>query len=262
MSVVDDQRHFEISPSLGAVKHEFRVSRGALAMHVFVVVLGSGLLGAAVWKNWQHLIAPKDVSVLILHLALAAAAAGLCWGTAAVVRHIRRRDMRLLLYADGFVCHRAGQTTSCRWDDVDVVHEEIAGGGAGHAPVNYRKLTIRSRAGTTWVFDMRRDLLEQFPRLVGLVEEEVSRRHLPLALYDLRVGRSINCGAVQLTPDGLACGGEVLPWHQVGCVYCFKLDLRIDSTAGHWRTVNGNDVVNLSMLLTVIREKTREAAAT
>jgi hypothetical protein len=39
-----------------------------------------------------------------------------------------------------------------------------------------------------------------------------------------------------------------------------KLDLRIDSTAGHWRTLRGNDVVNLSMLAAVVREKTRDAA--
>jgi hypothetical protein len=145
---------------------------------------------------------------------------------------------------------------------VDVVHQDISGAGVAHAPVNYRRLYIRSRAGAEWVFDQRRDLLENFPKLILLVEDEVSRRHLPLALYDLRVGRTINCGAVQLTPEGLACQGEVLPWHQVARVECVKLDLRIDSTAGHWRTVRGNDVVNLSMLLAVAREKTGAAAVT
>jgi len=190
MSAPRDECRF----NLGALKHDFRVTRGALVMHMIVVHLAAVLLGGAVWKNWDQLIAPKDASVLMLYLVLAAVVVGIGWGTAAIVRFIRGSDLRLLLYTDGFACHRAGQWTTCRWDEVDVVRQDISGAGVVHAPVNYRRLSIRSRAGAEWVFDQRRDLLENFPKLILLVEAEVGRRHLPLALYDLRIGRTINCG--------------------------------------------------------------------
>src|SRR5262249_32323332 len=138
MSAARDESDY----NLGELKHEFYVSRGALVMHVFVLVLCVGLLGAAGGKNWAELVAPKDASAVMLYLGLAAAVGGTYWGGAAIVRYIRGRDVRLLLFADGFVCHRAGKVTSCRWDEVDVVHEEITRGSAGRAPVYYRRLSI------------------------------------------------------------------------------------------------------------------------
>jgi hypothetical protein len=82
---------------LGALKHEFRVTRGALVMHMIVVHLAVALLGGAVLKNWDQLVAPKDASVIILYVVLAAVVVGIGWGMAAIVRFIRGSDLRLLL---------------------------------------------------------------------------------------------------------------------------------------------------------------------
>lgn len=257
MATASDRDIPETAYALGELRHDFRVSRGALVMHVVAVVLCVALLGAAVYKNLPVLAGAKDASVLVLVVVFVAGLAGTIYGAMSVARYLRRRNLRVLAFAEGFVCFREGQSSVCRWDELDTVHEHITAFGHGH----FRRLTIRNRQRHEWVFDMRSDLLEDFPRLTQIVHEEEARYHVPLALADLHAGRTVDCAAIQLTPDGLACAGDLLPWHLLQQVTSEDWTLRIYARGSHspWQTVSANEVVNLCMLLAVAKEKAAES---
>jgi uncharacterized protein DUF6585 len=246
----------EAAYTLGELKHVFRVSRGALVMHVVAVLLCVLLIGGALYKNSPLRADLGEVVMLVV--LFGAVIGGTTYGAIMVARYIRGRHLRVLVFAEGFVCFRDGRTTVCRWDDLDIVHEHFSnqpGGGDAF----FRRLTIRNRRGEEWVFDMRRDLLEDFVRLTEIAHDEEGRRHLPLALADLGAGESVNCSAVQLTPDGLVCDGDILPWHLVGKTTCRDLALQLytHGQARPWKTVSINDVVNPMLILAVIREMSR-----
>jgi hypothetical protein len=140
-----------------------------------VVLLGLGLTGAFVWKRGPQMTAcgnPADAVALLLGTLLVAGFS--VYGAFTLARFYRGRHLRVLVFADGFVCFRDGQASICRWRDVATVQERVTRIGHGV----FRRIVIRTALGREWVFDNKRDLLEDMVGLCAIIQRETAHRLL------------------------------------------------------------------------------------
>jgi hypothetical protein len=257
-----DQPAAEIPSDLGSLKADFRVSAVVLAAYALLVVAGTG---AAVFLIWQQASALEAGHGSLDGLVPAGIGLGIlvilaCFSYAYGVPIYRNRGLRVRVYEHGFVCLRQGRTSACRWDDVTRVWQVIRCYGRNY----WRWIEVRSRQGDKWVFDNRTDLLDNFWGLTDVIENEVARRMLPRALADIRAGRPWLFGDLRLTRDGLEYGGEFLPWRQFKEASCDGLAIafRRHGAWQAWKRIGTDQVPNLRLLLTLVRQLGQEIGTT
>ncbi len=243
---------------LGESREEFRVSFGTLLMHLLLLVVVAGITGYAFY-NWAPGLAagPEALDLLKQVVGGGMLVSLTVYSAITLRRYYRGRHLRFRIYEEGFECARAGRLTACRWDDVAAVRD-------GHARANnaFRWIHIRSRHGAEWRFDQRTDLLDDFPRLIEVIHREVGRHRLAGALGQLDAGQAVDFGAVRVTPEGLECSGETLPWLRVGKGRLTEFALSIFEPGARfaWRNVPTADLVNRGLLVALWNETERRRA--
>lgn len=257
----------EAAYELGELKEDFRFSKGGLVMCLLLVLVFGGLAAYAIWVRWPALVAPagaKDWVWLALGPLVFVGLVG--WCGYEVSKMVKNRKMRVLVFEDGFVCFRLEKVFVCRFDDVAWVREEFLQRGEGI----YHQLTVRLRAGEEWVFNNGVDLLENYARLMEVIQQEVTRRLLPAAMADVRAGRTLDFGSLGVSSWGIIWGEKSLPWSEVKTVCREYYGIRIDKQGAWttWAAIPAVDLTNNCLLMAVVTElakeesKAPEAAAT
>jgi hypothetical protein len=243
----------EAAYDLGDLCHDFRVSRSDAI--VAAVILPIGAVGVAIYAFVQALpLLPPGRWPLI------ACGAVLGLGTAAVLiglgMHLRRvlagEHARVLLFEEGVVCFRSNQVTVCRFDEVREIRELYS---ESHA-IFLHTLKFLVQSGQEQMVASTSDVLEDFARLVQLLQWQVTERMLPDAIAAFHAGQTLHFGALELTQMGVSHKGKFLPWGEVSAIETHEYWIKIKRRGAGlpWATVAAKDLVNRLLLSAIARE--------
>jgi hypothetical protein len=242
----------ESAYQLGALLEDFRVSRVELAFNLICVPGLLGFIGAILYYRVPNLLAPKDVTELVwLVVGLAIILGGVGWSIWMIVQAYHNRHMRLLVFAEGFVCFRPDKVFSCRWDDVAWTREDIK--QTPFAAV--RELTLRSHAGHEWKLSKATDLVKDFYRLIDTIERKVAEVSLAACLDKLQAGKTLHFGVLKLNTDGVASGDRVLTWPEVASINeerGHRITIEKQGAWTTWAAVGINEILNKRLFLEIV----------
>jgi hypothetical protein len=131
-------------------------------------------------------------------------------GAGLLAHALRSRGLSFELREHGFV-HRAGRVeTVARWDELSEVRATLS---LRHNSRSGRFGYVVSLAGGRKV--ELPHALEGIDDIRARLDEETVRTLLPRAIADVEAGRAVAFGPFVATGEGLAFGGEALPWREV-----------------------------------------------
>jgi hypothetical protein len=93
--------------------------------------------------------------------------------------------------------------------------------------------------------------MNDFPRMVETIDARVAEHLLPRAAADLSVGKCIDCGAVQVTADGIMHDDRLLPWSEfewIGSRQCY-VAIEQSGASTPWASAPSGDIKNKRLLI-------------
>jgi hypothetical protein len=166
---------------------------------------------------------------------------------------------RILVCEQGVaVVNTFGAAEACRWDDVDSTFQRIV----KVRLVNRWGMTVGFRIDKTYTIqrtDGRRLVftggschdLDGFWRIV---QRETTRRLLAAAFHaTTREGREVQFGDVAVSARGVHCGGDFLPWNDVGDLSLFEGQAGIRFRGGgSFAVIPVHQIPNLHVFLNLV----------
>jgi hypothetical protein len=125
-------------------------------------------------------------------------------GLVALYVAYRIRCLKFLVYLDRLVQMQCGKINTIRWEDIRAVFHSV------HPA--WQTFQVATRKGHT--FTLTGDL-KHHKRLGEIIGERVANRLLPEALRELEAGRAVTLGPIRVTPGGVQCPDQNVPWHQI-----------------------------------------------
>lgn len=126
---------------------------------------------------------------------------------------ITERDLRVIVMNDGFVLTKGGKHQVFRWADIANVWQQVTiHRSYGIKTGTTHRYTVQLKNGTKTVLT---DNLRNVDALGNTIQEQVTKRILPEAVKALNAGQSIKFGKIQVTPQGLGNGRDLVPWNEV-----------------------------------------------
>jgi hypothetical protein len=120
------------------------------------------------------------------------------------------RGLRVFVCTEGIVMYvQDVHTTVMRWEDINSVQRTVDVNSQRLVISTAAQLILKDRQGQEWVFN---ETLSDLRRLREMIEEHTLKFMLPPALEALQRGASIGFGEISVSPDGIHCGRETLPW--------------------------------------------------
>jgi hypothetical protein len=227
--------------ALGPPLAEFRVSDGHFVRQLLWVPLlllgGLALVALPVLALFFVKGDPGLFHLLALGCALVAGAIIL------LVRALRNRGLRVLVYQEGLVRLHQEKSNAFFWDEVETVsarkNKETWSKAAGGSLV----VTVRRSNGELYQFD---DTLPDLKRLAELIRAQTLRHLLPRALDALQTGQEVPFGKLRVGPAGLIRDRDTLPWEQIKEIKLDDDKVTISKKGNWlaWHTVALGDVPN------------------
>jgi len=233
----------ESAYQLGGLRKDFRISTVELTMCVGMGLFLVGFLGWMGITAFPQVLAPQNATDFVMLAGIfVALVGGGSWGAWELRKLLKNRNMRVLLFEEGFVSIRQEQVFVCRWDEVASVFEGTI--FANDACV--RSCTVYKRSGEEWTISNDTELISGFPRLVKAVIDETKRRLFPRMLAALEAGQSIDFGCLRLTPEGIVYNDRMLPWAELKSIRCEDLGVGIEQRGAWvtWAAISNGSVPN------------------
>jgi hypothetical protein len=253
MSIVKVNDVPETAYDLGELLEDFPVAREELWFNMLCTVPLVGLGGWMAYVFAPNLRAAQGLGDLLAPGgAMVSLIAGLVWFCWVMVKAYRNRDMRVLVFAEGFVSFRADGVFACRWDEIDWTAEGLC----ERIMAQVRVLTIRCRSGQEWTLSRDTEMVTGFPRLVELIERKVAEQLLPWARSRLLDGHEIDFGGLALSPTGISDGSRLLRWEEVEAIHEEEFRVAVEERGAMltWAAVATADLVNKRLFLELSSE--------
>jgi len=243
----------ESAYELGDLVEDFSVDRQELWFNLLCIPPLLGLAAWMVYARVPNLLAPQS-SVELLTLAGGSlfVLGGIAWGVATIGKGYRSREMRVLVFEEGFVSFRPDGVFACRWDEIDWTCE-----GLYHKLMaQVRVLSVQCRSGQIWKLSRDTEMVRNFPRLIELIERKVAEQLLPGASDQLWEGHTLEFGQLKLSRDGIIHGSHLLPWAEVKAVHEEQFRVTIEQSGAYltWAAIATGDVTNKRLMLELASE--------
>src|SRR5688572_17760259 len=201
----------ESAYQLGVLRKDFGMARCELAMCVALLIFVVGFIGWCGFGKFLGSRAPQDALdwVVAVGTVIGMVGAG-AWGLRELRKLYHNRHMRVLVFEDGFVSFRPGETFVCRWDEIGWVTDQVS--PTNHAFVIYG--IVGKRSGEKWSVRNDQDRIN-VRRLFAIINEESKNRLVPQYLAALEAGQTVDFGDLSLSPAGVVHGEQVLPWEEL-----------------------------------------------
>lgn len=216
---------------LGLLMGEFRSSQVPLFLSLLIGV--AGLIGATF--AFLRIIQPGGVNpgtIFWLILSLVA----LYVGVRRWLTEIKVGQRRIAIYQDGLTYSYKGFDHRFRWDDITTVWR--------NQTTYYRSYygSGRTKEGTNWTYNLLHHdgteivllsrLFPDFPRLAGILDQEVTGRLINKAIEMYDSGKPVDFDDFAMGQDGIAKDGVRVGWDDIG---------RFDFPNGQVRIVRKGD---------------------
>jgi hypothetical protein len=165
---------------------------------------------------------------------------------------------RVLVFADGLVSFHRRRAVVCRWDQIEEVRIKLNEEGD---VLQRFVLTLRCNNGEVLVFTPNTEYIQN--QLVARVQYAHCACVLPAMLATLNRGGTLEFGPLQLGPDGIHGGQDVLGWSEIRAAVLDQTKLKILTdpwVESPFRTAsdsgwefNVDTVPNLTILLALVR---------
>ncbi len=176
----------------------------SLVASVFVTAIGLlmivGSIVAALSGDRQ--------AILFFGLGLVYAGPGAFW----FISTMRKRDLRVAVFPEGFSYTKGGKTEFIAWDDVETVWQAIT---QVQGTFTVRSCKIQLRDGRKIRFT---NALRNVAELITTVQREATSRILGRARKAYLAGETISFGKFGISKAGISQGSRTLPWEQVSGV--------------------------------------------
>jgi hypothetical protein len=211
--------------------------------HTFLLFLGVLLLATAPFVRRR--------GEIYVHLGVGAAA--LLIGAWWLRRSWKCLTWRVAVHADGLFSNDECRTTTCRWDDVAEVWEDVTRHVLNNKPL-YRthRFTLRLRDGRMLVLD---DRLQGIDALADAIRAEVYPRLLQRAREQWKRGEALAFGPVRLERVGVWQGAELLPWGELSDAAVERGVLEMRRGERCWRRLTVARTPNYAVFLTLVRQE-------
>ncbi|MFL5803729.1 MAG: DUF6585 family protein [Roseiflexaceae bacterium] len=220
---------------------------------------GLGLLLIVMSRQAAPQVAPISLGAGALLLSIAV-------GTAYISFRRGTHPPQLTLYEQGVVVQRGRQVQLVRYEEIDVLWEQIMWQGGRDRPM----LPSRTHVYTLRTRDRRTlRLSDQFAgiRQAGaLMQQEMLRRSLPAAVAAYQVGEALSFGPLTICQAGLARKQGALPWAEVARVsiiegryrdsaaWTYKLQVTRIGQRRPWLEIDLQQIPNSRLLLALLKE--------
>jgi hypothetical protein len=169
-------------------------------------------------------------------------------GCVLLLRAGAQGGLRVEVHEKGLIWQRGGRSVAMRWDEIETVrHESIP-----------RRLLVTDRGGWCFAFD---PTLARFEDLIKLIEVSTLPHLLEVARETLEAREVCEFAAAGVSPEGLTCAGEFLPWSDLAGVEVepargwLCVLSRTSSLDRPFARLEMERVVNLHVLLALVQEK-------
>ncbi|BCL80438.1 hypothetical protein ccbrp13_29030 [Ktedonobacteria bacterium brp13] len=155
----------------------------------------------------------------------------------AIIGFISGFNLKVYTFAEGLVRAKGSKIDVIRWDQVEAVWQKIIKHRRYGIPIYTSYLyTVRRRDGTTFKFT---GSLQAIKYLGETIQQEVTRRQLPLAIAAYNSGAPVSFEPFVVDKQGISHNRVPIPWHQidrVGLNRGWVLVYMMGSMLGRFRT--------------------------
>jgi hypothetical protein len=191
---------------LGAPIAEYTRNSGKHALSVLISALLIIAGVAMALGGFFSSDSPSGSRFLFLSLGLVYALPGTLW----FVSTVRKRDLHVRVFPEGFSYTKGGKTELVRWDEVETVRQAIT--RVQHT-FTVRSCTLQLKDGSKYTFN---NALRNVGELIHTTQREVTPRLLSRLNEQYRAGQVVRFGKLAISEAGISHGRKTLPWDQVG----------------------------------------------
>jgi hypothetical protein len=186
--------------------------------------------------------------LLLLGLAL------LLSGVMLLVRALRNRGLRVLVFPEGLVRVHRGEAQALCWEEIDQVLWQKSEGGHWRAWIGGVTLSLQAADGRRMKFD---DSLPRLAQLAQIVRQRTLSFLWPKALMVYEAGHTLDFGKLRISQRGLSNGKETLPWSLVQKVKSNATELSIykKGKRGHYFDFTLSDIPNFHVLQALLAQQ-------
>jgi hypothetical protein len=249
----------ESAYNLGELRADYRVSTVQVLFCILCLAILFVFMGALGLARLPNLLAPQNaVDFAVLAIGFVFFGGALAWGGGQIWKMVRNRQTRVLIFDEGFVSFRRDRVFVCRWDEIEWTRDELV----PHGDAFIHQCTVRTRGGDEWSVNNMNELVDDFPGMVHTITTEAAKRLAPQALADLQAARTLDFGALQLTPQGIVHGGNLLLWEDVGAIGSDSFRVTVEKRGAWltWAAVSNTQLANRDLFLELARQFKEVAA--
>jgi hypothetical protein len=164
----------------------------------------------------------------------------------------RYRQVKVLIFDQGFSQTRDGKTDDVRWNDVNAVWQNVT--------KHYRNGVY---TGTTHVYtietnDKRRfvwnDVIKEVEKLGEIMQNAVTNIRLPEAFNAYQSGQTVSFGPLAVNSVGISKGNQTVPWTEIKGVQVEKGFIRVKKQDAWFNFANvpTSSIPNLFIFLSLV----------
>ncbi len=241
---------------LGAPREEYRFKIvRTLVGGLFLLALGVGSI-AFIFITEQLSLATMDFSAIdtggdfwlfvIVGLVL------LACGVVSLISLLLNFDMRVIIYEQGLMRTKKGQTDVVRWEHVDAFWQAVT-----------KRYMNGIYTGTTHIYTLRRsdgvvfkfnDTINKVEALGNTLQREVTRVLLPRFIYAYNAGSTVTFGPLSINQQGISNSKEMIPWSQVKDLQVRKgiVSVKKEGKWFNWSTVGVARIPNFYVFMALV----------
>ncbi|HEY7308330.1 MAG TPA: DUF6585 family protein [Gemmataceae bacterium] len=202
--------HPEALRGLGEVLEVYKTGL-ALPVYVAFVLLFMGGCFCAIGVAPLFVAAQGGGGHLPLLKAVIAGIVSFAFGINLLRKNWRKPRLQVFIFRQALACVEKGEVEIIRWEDVDRV---LRVDGSRNDPYclpgdGVYQVVLHRRDGRQFVFN---ESLSGFRSFSQLVREHTLRYMLPPALRAYEARATIGFGEISVSPEGIHCGRDTLPW--------------------------------------------------
>jgi hypothetical protein len=176
-------------------------------------------------------------------------------GVMLLVRAVRSRGLRVMVFPEGLVRLQRGRAVAFWWEEISQIWQK-KGGGSHWMGRAWWSLTVQTVDGRRMIFD---DSLPRLEQLTQIVRRESMTFLWPRYLADYEMGKELSFGKLRISQRGLSHGKETLPWSDLQKARFDGAQLLI-YRKGKWThsvACSVSDIPNFHVLLALLEQRVR-----
>ena len=212
------------------------------------LILVVGETGAFLSLSPYLYLYPRDMFTAIGGIGVLVAIVGYI----VIEASLRYRQLRILIFPDGFIQTRAGKTDTIRWHEVNSIWQSVTRRYVNgvYTGTTY-KYTLLTAGGQKFMFGNGIKNIEQFG---NLLQQYVITLRLPEAIAAYNGGQVVNFGPLSVSQMGLTKGNQTVPWSEIQGVQVQRGYIKVKKQTGwfNFANVRVSAVPNVFVLLSLV----------